>query len=80
MMIEDPFWKSFPSYFRQTNKLKMWSTLTLLLALLHHVTALDLDFCVGRENGLYPVPGQCQKYYSCSNGIAHEFSCPGGYL
>ena len=30
--------------------------------------------------GLYSVPEDCNKYYKCSNGVAHLTSCAEGTL
>jgi len=31
-------------------------------------------------NGIFPHPQDCQKYFICGNGYAHEYTCAGGTL
>lgn len=35
----------------------------------------NLDFCLGKENGLYAVPGSCSEYYNCWYNTTHCGAC-----
>ncbi|XP_078372642.1 uncharacterized protein LOC144656284 [Oculina patagonica] len=42
---------------------------------------LHISFdCADKQDGFYPNPSDCAKYYTCSSGTTYESTCPTGLL
>lgn len=57
-----------------------FSTLTspVLIFILGKGNSNPINPCMGKSDGNYIDPGNCNKYTQCTNEMYHQMSCPAG--